>query len=90
MSILVYEGVIDHGQVRLSTELPLPDNTRVYIVVPSTAIESEIPVYDVHLGELDQDGGARIAHIYSPHLVPPGRASDLKLEISEETSGADI
>lgn len=90
MSILIYEGVIDHGQVRLRTELGLPDNTRVYVVIPDMAIEPEASVYDVHVGDPDQNRGAQTVHIYSPRIAPPGKASDLKLEIIEEASGANV
>ena len=90
MGVLIYEGVIDHGQIRLRTDLRLPDNTKVYIVIPGDEIEPEAAVYNIRLAAPGQEGTQPPAHIYSPHLAPPGRASDLKLEIIEETPGADL
>ncbi|HSL84951.1 MAG TPA: hypothetical protein VLF66_19405 [Thermoanaerobaculia bacterium] len=34
MSVLTLEGWVEGGQVRLREEAPLPDKTKVYVVVP--------------------------------------------------------
>ena len=34
MSIITLEGIVDHGQIRLTTKVTLPDNTKVYVIVP--------------------------------------------------------
>jgi hypothetical protein len=34
MSITTYEGVVEKGKIRLKTSVHLPDNTKVYVVVP--------------------------------------------------------
>jgi hypothetical protein len=36
MTITTYEGVIEKGKIRLKTSLRLPDNTKVYVLVPET------------------------------------------------------
>jgi hypothetical protein len=36
MSAVVYEGVVEHGQVRLPPEAQLPENAKVYVLVPET------------------------------------------------------
>lgn len=33
MPVLTLEGVIEHGQLRLLTPVPFPDNTRVSVVI---------------------------------------------------------
>ena len=34
MTITTYEGVVEKGKIRLKMGVHLPDNTRVYVVVP--------------------------------------------------------
>ena len=36
MTITAYEGVVEKGKIRLKTGIRLPDNTKVYVVVPDT------------------------------------------------------
>lgn len=35
MKVATYEGIVQDGTVRLPDEVNLPDNTKVYVVVPS-------------------------------------------------------
>jgi hypothetical protein len=39
MSIVTLEGVVEHGQIRLTNDVQLPDHTKVYIIVPSVVVE---------------------------------------------------
>jgi hypothetical protein len=39
MSIVTIEGVVEHGQIRLKSDIQLPDNTKVYVVVPDMQIQ---------------------------------------------------
>jgi len=34
VKVATYEGFIEHGQVRLVGEVHLPENARVYVVIP--------------------------------------------------------
>lgn len=34
MQITTFQGEIENGQVRLATDIRLPDKTKVYVVVP--------------------------------------------------------
>jgi len=34
MQVTTFQGEIENGQVRLTTDVRLPDKTRVYVVVP--------------------------------------------------------
>lgn len=34
MKVTTYEGIVENGQVRITSDACLPENTRVYIVVP--------------------------------------------------------
>jgi len=39
MSAATFEGVVEQGQIKLNSDVRLPDGTRVYIVVPDIEIE---------------------------------------------------
>lgn len=39
MGLRVLEGVVERGQIRLRENLELPDNTRVYIIIPGEQAE---------------------------------------------------
>ena len=34
MTLTTYEGVVEKGKIRLKTRVRLPENTKVYVVVP--------------------------------------------------------
>ena len=39
MSAATFEGIVEQGQIKLNSDVRLPDGTRVYIVVPDIEIE---------------------------------------------------
>jgi hypothetical protein len=39
MSGETFEGVVEKGQIRMNSDVRLPDGTKVYIVVPGIEIE---------------------------------------------------
>lgn len=42
MAILTVQAVIEKGQIRLPTDLHLPDQTKVYVVVPDVETEQTV------------------------------------------------
>lgn len=40
MSILTLECIVDHGQIRLPANVRLPENAKVYVIVPEMDIEA--------------------------------------------------
>jgi len=34
MAISTFEGFVEHGQIRLPDNLKLPENTKVYVLIP--------------------------------------------------------
>lgn len=34
MSVITFEGIVENGRIRLREPLTLPDQTKVYVVVP--------------------------------------------------------
>ena len=41
MSITTYEGVVEKGKIRLKSDVKLPENIRVYVIVPETQTEEK-------------------------------------------------
>ncbi len=39
MGIVTYEGVVEHGQIRLKTNARLPERARVYVIIPDVQTE---------------------------------------------------
>jgi hypothetical protein len=51
MTITAYEGLLEKGKIRLKTGVHLPDNTRVYVVVPDTQTKKTARVTSPCLGD---------------------------------------
>ena len=49
MAITTYEGVVEKGKIRLKTSVHLPDNTKVYVVVPEAETKKTARVTSPHL-----------------------------------------
>jgi len=43
MSVMSFEGVIENGKIRLTENVRLPENVKVYVVVPD--VESKLTAY---------------------------------------------
>jgi hypothetical protein len=41
MTVTTYEGVVEKGKIRLKTEVKLPENTKVYVIVPDLMIDEK-------------------------------------------------
>ncbi len=54
MSVITYEGVVTHGQIQLKANLRLPDNTKVYVVVPEAQVEALAHVFSPRLAHPEQ------------------------------------
>ncbi len=54
MGIMTLEGVVDNGQIRLTGNIRLPDNTKVYIVVPDFQIEQVARIFSPRLAHPEQ------------------------------------
>ena len=40
MGTQTFEGVVEHGQIKLNSEVHIPEGAKVYVVVPSTEAEN--------------------------------------------------
>ena len=54
MSIVTIEGVVEHGQIRLKSDVHLPDNTKVYVVVPGMQVQQIAYVASPQLAHPEQ------------------------------------
>ena len=54
MSIVTIEGVVEHGQIRLKSDVQLPDNTKVYVVVPGMQVQQIAYIVSPRLAHPEQ------------------------------------
>lgn len=54
MSVMTIEGVVDNGQIRLKTNIHLPDKIKVYVVVPDYQVERVAHIYSPRLAHPEQ------------------------------------
>ena len=50
MSVVTYQGTVENGQVRLAGDVRLPENAKVYVVVPD--VESNVSGKKFDLAEM--------------------------------------
>ena len=41
MTLVTYEGVVEKGRIRLKAGVKLPENTKVYIIVPDLQLDEK-------------------------------------------------
>ena len=54
MSIVTIEGVVEQGQIRLKNDVHLPDNTKVYVIVPGMQVQQVANVVSPRLAHPEQ------------------------------------
>ena len=54
MSVMTLEGIVENGQIRLPTNVRLPDSTKVYVVVPGLEIEQVARLASPRLARQEQ------------------------------------
>jgi hypothetical protein len=54
MGVLTIEGIIDNGQIRLASDVQLPERTKVFVVVPDMKIEQTVHLFSPRLKNSDQ------------------------------------
>jgi hypothetical protein len=53
-TIATYEGVVENGYVILPPEARLPDETRVFVIVPDTAMQHRLQILSPQLVDQSQ------------------------------------
>jgi hypothetical protein len=54
MGVVTFEGIVEQGQIRLESNVRLPDQTKVYIVVPGMQIEKVAYIFPPRLAHPEQ------------------------------------
>lgn len=54
MQVRAFEGVIENGQIRLKTDVNLPERTRVYVIIPDFETPKVVHVYSPRLVHPEQ------------------------------------
>ena len=54
MGVLTIEGIVDHGRIKLISDVQLPEQMRVYVVVPDMRIEGSSHLFSPRLKDLRQ------------------------------------
>ncbi len=54
MSVLTFEGVVENGQIRLRSNIRLPDQTKVFVIVPDVQVEHVVHVFSPRLAHPEQ------------------------------------
>ncbi|MBI3948366.1 MAG: hypothetical protein HY321_20795 [Armatimonadetes bacterium] len=66
MSVITLEGVVEHGQIRLADNIQLPDQTRVYVIVPDAQIEQTARIVSPRLAHPEQAGDFQMQVMEGP------------------------
>jgi len=72
MSITTYEGVVDKGTIRLKSSVRLPENLKVYVIVPEPQKED------------NQARQKKTACVLTPRLAHRHQAADFEMKVSKE------
>ena len=54
MSVITLEGIVEHGQIRLKADIQLPDNIKVFVVIPDVEIQQRARILTPHLVHPEQ------------------------------------
>jgi hypothetical protein len=54
MALLTVEGVVENGRVRITGSITLPENTKVYVVVPDAPLAQPAHVRSPRLADPEQ------------------------------------
>ena len=49
MGIVTFEGIVEQGQIKLKSNVRLPENTRVFVVVPDVQVEPVAHIFTPRL-----------------------------------------
>jgi hypothetical protein len=54
MTIPAFEGVVEHGRIRLCDNVTLPENATVYVLIPSVESVPKARIHSPRLAHPDQ------------------------------------
>ncbi len=56
MQISTFEGIVDQGRIRLKANIRLPDNMKVYVIVPEYKVKPTAHIHTPKLVHNEQVG----------------------------------
>ena len=54
MQVTAYEGIVENGQIRLTTPTKLPEKMKVYVIIPNLEIQKTVHIYSPRLVHPEQ------------------------------------
>jgi len=66
MSVVTFEGIVDDGQIRLKTNIRLPEKTKVYVVVPDIQVEQVAHIFSPRLAHPEQAADFKMEVVEEP------------------------
>lgn len=54
MSVITLEGIVEHGQIRLKTNIQLPENIKVFVVIPNIEVQQSARILSPRLANPEQ------------------------------------
>lgn len=54
MSVVTLEAIVENGHIRLPNNVRLPDQTKVYVVVPGVEVEQVVRIASPRLARREQ------------------------------------
>ena len=66
MAIVAFEGVVEHGQIRLKDGVRLPEKTEVYVIVPDVQIKRGARIFSPRLVHPEQVADFELEVIKEP------------------------
>jgi hypothetical protein len=54
MSVVTLEAIVEDGQIRLPSNVRLPDRTKVYVVIPGLKVERVVRIASPRLAHPEQ------------------------------------
>ncbi len=75
MSVVTYEGMVENGQIRLTGDVRLPENGRVYVLVPDPQDVSIPRVVSPPLVDPRDAARVKMAIVVEPPVLACGSAS---------------
>ena len=54
MGIVTLEGIVEQGQIKLAGNVRLPEQTKVYVVVPDMQVTQTVHVHSPRLAHTEQ------------------------------------
>ena len=66
MSVVTLEGIVEHNQIRLTGNVRLPDNTKVYVIVPGVQVEQVAHIVSPRLAHPEQAADFKMEVVEEP------------------------